>query len=184
MNVRPSTACFTTALSLSLSLGLTLAAPGLALADTKPDPFKVDVRVPPAKVGQAAVASIVIKPGPGYHMNKEYPTSLKLTEVEFRDGRFEPVEESQREIPAGLVLLAMGFTGPQQQGLVEQLGVELDGRGNVMRDASYMSSVDGVFVSGDAGALIDRKSQWGSRSSPRAWKCAPCSRSAGRRDRL
>ena len=77
--------------------------------------------------------------------------SLRLAEVEMRDGRFEPVEGSEREIPAGLVLLAMGFTGPQQEGLVEQLGVDLDGRGNVARDDSYMSSVPGVFVSGDAG---------------------------------
>jgi glutamate synthase (NADPH/NADH) small chain len=45
----------------------------------------------------------------------------------------------------------MGFTGPQQEGLVEQLGVDLDERGNIVRDESYMSSVDGVFVAGDAG---------------------------------
>jgi glutamate synthase (NADPH/NADH) small chain len=49
------------------------------------------------------------------------------------------------------VLLAMGFTGPEQPGLVEQLGVELDERGNVARDASYATSVAGVFVAGDAG---------------------------------
>jgi glutamate synthase (NADPH/NADH) small chain len=45
----------------------------------------------------------------------------------------------------------MGFTGPQRSGLLEQLEVELDERGNVARDASYMSSVPGVFVAGDAG---------------------------------
>ena len=45
----------------------------------------------------------------------------------------------------------MGFTGPEQEGLVEQLGVELDERGNVARDNGYMSSIDGVFVAGDAG---------------------------------
>jgi glutamate synthase (NADPH) small chain len=45
----------------------------------------------------------------------------------------------------------MGFTGPQKAGLVEQLAVDLDERGNVARDARYMSSVDGVFVAGDAG---------------------------------
>lgn len=77
--------------------------------------------------------------------------ALRLEEVEMVDGRFRPVEGSQREIPAQLVLLAMGFTGPQQQGLVEQLGVELDERGNVRRDDSYMSSRTGVFVAGDAG---------------------------------
>ena len=74
--------------------------------------------------------------------------SLKLVEV---DNKFQPVEGTEKEIPAQLVLLAMGFTGPQQEGLVEQLGVELDDRGNVARDASYKTSVDGVFVAGDAG---------------------------------
>src|SRR4028119_677411 len=67
------------------------------------------------------------------------------------DGRFAEVEGSERKLPAQLVLLAMGFTGPERGGLVEQLGVELDGRGNIVRDRSYMSSVPGVFVAGDAG---------------------------------
>ncbi|HET9860809.1 MAG TPA: glutamate synthase subunit beta [Nocardioidaceae bacterium] len=77
--------------------------------------------------------------------------ALRLIEVEMRDGRFQEVAGSEREIPAELVLFAMGFTGPEQEGLVSQLGVDLDERGNVARDASYMSSVDGVFVAGDAG---------------------------------
>ena len=78
--------------------------------------------------------------------------SLRLTEVEMRDGRFEPVEGSEREIPAGLVLLAMGFTGPQQEGLVEQLGVELDARGNVARDdALHVVACRASSSSGDAG---------------------------------
>jgi glutamate synthase (NADPH) small chain len=45
----------------------------------------------------------------------------------------------------------MGFTGPERPGLLEQLGVRLDERGNVARDASYATSVEGVFVAGDAG---------------------------------
>jgi glutamate synthase (NADPH/NADH) small chain len=77
--------------------------------------------------------------------------ALRLVEVEFVDGRFTPVEGSEREIPAQLVLLAMGFVGPERGPLVEQLGVELDQRGNVRRDGDYMSSVPGVFVAGDAG---------------------------------
>ncbi len=76
---------------------------------------------------------------------------LRLVEVEMRDGKFEEVEGSEREIPAQLVLFAMGFTGPEQDGVVSQLGVDLDARGNITRDASYMSSVPGVFVAGDAG---------------------------------
>ena len=64
---------------------------------------------------------------------------------------FEQVEGSEREIPAQLVLLAMGFLGPQSAGVVEQLGVELDERANVKRDKHFMTSVPGVFVAGDAG---------------------------------
>jgi glutamate synthase (NADPH) small chain len=77
--------------------------------------------------------------------------ALRLVEVRLEDGGFVEVEGTEHEIPAQLVLLAMGFTGPQKAGLVEQLAVDLDERGNVARDARYMSSVDGVFVAGDAG---------------------------------
>jgi glutamate synthase (NADPH/NADH) small chain len=45
----------------------------------------------------------------------------------------------------------MGFTGPEKGPLIEQLGVELDARGNIVRDDTYMSSAPGVFVAGDAG---------------------------------
>jgi glutamate synthase (NADPH/NADH) small chain len=62
---------------------------------------------------------------------------------------FEKVEGSEETIPADLVLLAMGFLGPQQPGFVEQLGVELDGRGNIV-DTDFASSVPGVFACGDA----------------------------------
>jgi glutamate synthase (NADPH/NADH) small chain len=78
-------------------------------------------------------------------------SGIRLIEVEMKDGRFEEVPGSEQIIPAQLVLFAMGFTGPQQEGLVEQLGVELDERGNIVRDKRYMSSVEGVFVAGDAG---------------------------------
>jgi glutamate synthase (NADPH) small chain len=81
--------------------------------------------------------------------------ALKVVDVESKvvDGRpsFEPVEGSEREIGADLVFLAMGFVGPERQGLLDSLGVELDGRGNVARDDDWASSVDGVFVCGDAG---------------------------------
>ena len=77
--------------------------------------------------------------------------ALRLVEVELVEGRFTPVEGSEREVPAQLVLLAMGFTGPERGPLLEQLGVELDPRGNVSRDDTFMSTVPGVFVAGDAG---------------------------------
>ena len=77
--------------------------------------------------------------------------ALRLVDVEFKDGRPEEIAGTEREIPADLVLFAMGFVGPEKEGLVEQLGVELDERGNVRRDQKYMSSQRGVFVAGDAG---------------------------------
>ncbi|MDQ1668402.1 MAG: glutamate synthase small chain [Actinomycetota bacterium] len=77
--------------------------------------------------------------------------SIELVDVEMVEGRFQPIEGTERKIPADLVLLAMGFTGPERPGLLEQLGVELDGRGNIARDGSFMSTVPGVFVAGDAG---------------------------------
>jgi len=77
--------------------------------------------------------------------------ALELVEVELREGRFEPIAGSEREIPADLVFLAMGFTGPERGPLLEQLGVELDERGGIVRDAGYRSSIEGVFVAGDAG---------------------------------
>jgi len=64
---------------------------------------------------------------------------------------FTEVAGTAREIPAQLVLLAMGFLGPQSKGVVEQLGVELDERSNIKRDKAFMTSVPGVFAAGDAG---------------------------------
>ena len=77
--------------------------------------------------------------------------ALRLVEVRFEGGKMVEIEGTEREIPAQLVLFAMGFLGPEKPGLVEQLGVDLDERGNVVRDLSYQSSVPGVFVAGDAG---------------------------------
>ena len=56
---------------------------------------------------------------------------------------------SEFELEASLVLLALGFLHPQHEGMLEQLGVELDGRGNVKTDVSKMTSVPGVFAAGD-----------------------------------
>ncbi len=82
-------------------------------------------------------------------------SALRAHRVEqtFTDGRmsFEKVEGSELEFAADLVLLAMGFTGPEGGGLIEQFDVDLDERTNVRRDGQYMSSVDGVFVCGDMG---------------------------------
>ncbi|MGO1315771.1 MAG: glutamate synthase subunit beta [Cellulomonadaceae bacterium] len=77
--------------------------------------------------------------------------ALRLVEVERVEGRFERIEGSEREIPAQLVLLAMGFTGPEPAGLLDQLGVSFTGRGTVARGADFATDVPGVFVAGDAG---------------------------------
>jgi glutamate synthase (NADPH/NADH) small chain len=77
--------------------------------------------------------------------------ALKLVEVRNENGRFVPVEGTAYELPAQLVLLAMGFVGPQREGLLDALGVELDQRGNVARDKAFKTSLDNVFVAGDMG---------------------------------
>jgi glutamate synthase (NADPH/NADH) small chain len=77
--------------------------------------------------------------------------ALRVVEVEMGEKGFAEVEGSEREIPAQLVLLAMGFLGPQGTGVVEQLGVELDERSNIKRGKDFQTSVPGVFVAGDAG---------------------------------
>ena len=63
--------------------------------------------------------------------------------------KFEPIPGSEFTLDADLVLLAMGFTGPVKTGLLEQLGVTLDARGNVSTDGNYATSVPGIFAAGD-----------------------------------
>jgi glutamate synthase (NADPH/NADH) small chain len=58
---------------------------------------------------------------------------------------------TERELPCDLVLLALGFTGPQRDGLLDDLGVGFDERGNVRRDENYATGVPAVFVAGDMG---------------------------------
>jgi len=75
--------------------------------------------------------------------------ALQVVEVLPADQGFAEVEGSEREIPAQLVLLAMGFLYPEQP-LLDQLGVEKDPRGNVKAVRPYTTSVPGVFAAGDA----------------------------------
>jgi glutamate synthase (NADPH/NADH) small chain len=76
---------------------------------------------------------------------------LALVEVESSAGGFQPVPGTERVLDCDLVLLAMGFTGAEPGPLVTDLGVEFDSRGNIARDGGFATSVDGVFVAGDAG---------------------------------
>lgn len=77
--------------------------------------------------------------------------ALKIVETSLVDGKFEKVCGTERELEADLVFLAMGFTGPEQNQLVTDLRVELDARGNIKRSDDYKTSVDNIFVCGDAG---------------------------------
>ena len=76
---------------------------------------------------------------------------LRIVDVEWREGRPIMVEGSARVLRADLVLLAMGFTGPETVILQDELDVEIDGRGALVREDDYSTSVDGIFVAGDAG---------------------------------
>ncbi len=77
--------------------------------------------------------------------------ALRVAETEYVDGRRVPKSGTEREIPADLVLIAMGFTGPERENLEQQLGAQFTSRGNVERDATYATTAPGVFVAGDAG---------------------------------
>jgi glutamate synthase (NADPH/NADH) small chain len=74
--------------------------------------------------------------------------ALHLVEV---DARRQPVSGTERTLPADLVLLALGFSGPDRgDGLIDQLGLELEPRGTIVRDADFATNVPGVFAAGDA----------------------------------
>ncbi|WP_442921889.1 FAD-dependent oxidoreductase [Microbacterium sp. CH12i] len=77
--------------------------------------------------------------------------ALRVAETEYVDGRRVPKSGTEREIPADLVLIAMGFTGPEQDSFTEDTHPQVTDRGSFRRDESYESTVPGVFVAGDAG---------------------------------
>ena len=77
--------------------------------------------------------------------------AIKIVETELINGKFQPVQGSEKEIPADLVFLALGFTGPEKNVLLDQLEVKLDEKGNIIRDHEYSTDSDGVFACGDAG---------------------------------
>ena len=77
--------------------------------------------------------------------------AIRVAETEYVDGRRIPKSGTEREIPADLVLLALGFTGPESRTLDEQLPVPFTEKGTIERDGSYQTSEAGVFVAGDAG---------------------------------
>jgi len=77
--------------------------------------------------------------------------AVVVCETEYRDGGRFPKPETEREIPADLVLLALGYRGAEHAALTDQLAIGVDERGNLERNADYSTSAPGVFVVGDAG---------------------------------
>ena len=78
-------------------------------------------------------------------------TAIELDEVKLVDGSFQVVPDTRRVVPADLVLLALGFVGPEKGSWLDQLGVSFDQRGNVARSDQYQTNIDNVFVAGDMG---------------------------------
>jgi glutamate synthase (NADPH/NADH) small chain len=78
-------------------------------------------------------------------------TGVKVAETEFIDGKRLPKAGTGTVIKADLVLLALGFTGPETDTLTPQANIEIDSRGNIDRDTKWTTSESGVFVAGDAG---------------------------------
>jgi glutamate synthase (NADPH/NADH) small chain len=77
--------------------------------------------------------------------------ALVLNEVQLEAGKFVAVPGTRSELRADMVLLALGFVGPEKGSWLDQLGVALDERGNVARTDDYRTNVNGVFVAGDMG---------------------------------
>ncbi|HLP22764.1 MAG TPA: glutamate synthase subunit beta [Microbacteriaceae bacterium] len=77
--------------------------------------------------------------------------AIRVAETEFLDGRRVPKSGTERELPADLVLLALGFTGPESETARAQLGLVSDDRGALGREANFATATSGVFVAGDAG---------------------------------
>jgi glutamate synthase (NADPH/NADH) small chain len=77
--------------------------------------------------------------------------AIRVAETEYLDGRRVPKSGTEREIPADLVLLALGFTGPESETIANQLPIPFEPNGTIERDGDYQTSEQGVFVAGDAG---------------------------------
>jgi glutamate synthase (NADPH) small chain len=77
--------------------------------------------------------------------------ALRAHEVEMVNGRFEKIDGTDFDLPCELVLLAMGFLGPEKGSWLTDAGVAFDERGNVARDGAFMTNLPGVFAAGDMG---------------------------------
>lgn len=113
------------------------------------DPLLFEVSTSHEEGGERAYLASTVAFGEGEHGRVG---SLVVASTEYlSDGRRVPQPGTEHEIPADLVLIAMGFTGPRTQELVDQAGVEVTSRGLIARDDDFATSQDGVFAAGDAG---------------------------------
>jgi glutamate synthase (NADPH) small chain len=78
-------------------------------------------------------------------------SGLHLVEGKRIPGGFIPTEGTEFHLDCDMILIALGFVGPEKPGLLDGLGVQISNRGTIVRDQNYMTSVPGVFVAGDAG---------------------------------
>ena len=75
-------------------------------------------------------------------------TAMKIVNIEWKDGKMVEIEGTEQELPCDMVFIAAGFLHPQHDGMLEQLGIKLDGRGNVA-DENYQTNNPKVFTAGD-----------------------------------
>jgi glutamate synthase (NADPH/NADH) small chain len=86
----------------------------------------------------------------GFEADRDgHVTGIQVARTRFENGRRVPTPGTEKILPAQLVLLAMGFSGPRVEGLLGELGVDLDRRGNIAHDQDWATSVPGVFTAGD-----------------------------------
>ena len=86
----------------------------------------------------------------GFEVDAEGAVSgLEVSRTRFLDGARMPTPDTATVLPATLVLIAMGFTGAREEGLLTSLGVDITSRGNIVHDADWATTVDGVFTAGD-----------------------------------
>lgn len=78
-------------------------------------------------------------------------SGVRVAETEFIDGKRVPKAGTEKVIPADLVLLALGFTGPEESALSDQSKIDFDSKGNVARNSRWATNLEDVFVAGDAG---------------------------------
>ncbi|QTE30790.1 glutamate synthase subunit beta [Pengzhenrongella sicca] len=116
------------------------------------DPLVFEVSSSHAEGGERDYLASTVEFVPGTGADAGHVRALRLARTEYLpDGRRVPTAGTERDIPADLILIAMGFTGPETADLTAQTGADLTGRGWVARGEDYATSVPGVFVAGDAG---------------------------------